>query len=64
MSKKDWEKVPDDAVKINVLMLGFDSLSHASFIRTLPHTFKYDRFLLIYFILIEYSLFTTHLILR
>ncbi|KAB7501896.1 hypothetical protein Anas_00019, partial [Armadillidium nasatum] len=40
-SKKDWDNVPNDAIKLNVLMLGFDSLSHASFIRTLPHTFKF-----------------------
>ncbi|XP_042204483.1 uncharacterized protein LOC121854141 isoform X2 [Homarus americanus] len=36
-----WNKVPDDALKLNFLMLGFDSLSHNTFIRTLPKTYAF-----------------------
>lgn len=36
-----WDKVPDDGLKLNVLMFGFDSLSRNSFIRKLPRSYEY-----------------------
>lgn len=33
--------MPDDALKLNLLILGFDSLSHNTFIRTLPKTYAF-----------------------
>lgn len=36
-----WENVPQDALKMNVLMFGFDSLSRNTFIRKLPKSYKY-----------------------
>ncbi|MCL4129800.1 UNVERIFIED_CONTAM: hypothetical protein GTU68_007422, partial [Idotea baltica] len=39
--ERGWHLVPGDAVKLNVLMLGFDSLSQISFMRTLPKTFRF-----------------------
>lgn len=36
-----WETVPEDGMKMNVLMLGFDSLSRNTFIRKLPKTYEY-----------------------
>lgn len=36
-----WENVPKDALKLNVLMFGFDSLSRNTFIRKLPKSYKY-----------------------
>lgn len=36
-----WEYVANDALKLNVLMFGFDSMSRNSFIRKLPKTYQY-----------------------
>ncbi|KAF5295399.1 hypothetical protein FQA39_LY13060 [Lamprigera yunnana] len=36
-----WKFVPEDSLKLNVLMLGFDSLSRNTFIRKLPKSYKY-----------------------
>ncbi|XP_053645595.1 uncharacterized protein [Cherax quadricarinatus] len=40
-SQTSWVKVPVDALKLNFLMLGFDSLSRNTFIRTLPKTYAF-----------------------
>lgn len=37
----DWSKVPDNSLKMDVLMFGFDSLSRNSFIRKLPKSYEY-----------------------
>nr|XP_031846377.1 uncharacterized protein LOC116432971 [Nomia melanderi] len=39
--KSKWENVANNALKLNVLMLGFDSLSRNTFIRKLPKTYQY-----------------------
>lgn len=39
--KNKWENVPSNALKLNVLMFGFDSLSRNTFIRKLPKTYQY-----------------------
>ena len=36
-----WDKVPEDSVRLNYLMIGFDSLSRNTFIRTLPKTYAF-----------------------
>lgn len=36
-----WDFIPDDAIKLNVLMFGFDSLSRNTFIRKLPRSYEY-----------------------
>ncbi|KAF7997895.1 hypothetical protein HCN44_009293 [Aphidius gifuensis] len=36
-----WKNVPNDGLKLNVLMFGFDSLSRNTFIRKLPKTYDY-----------------------
>lgn len=36
-----WDKVPKDSVHLNYLMIGFDSLSRNTFIRTLPKTYAF-----------------------
>ncbi|CAL4066613.1 unnamed protein product, partial [Meganyctiphanes norvegica] len=36
-----WDKVPEESLQMNFLMLGFDSLSHNTFIRTLPKSYKF-----------------------
>lgn len=36
-----WENVPEQVLKLNVLMFGFDSLSRNTFIRKLPKTYHY-----------------------
>nr|XP_970966.2 PREDICTED: uncharacterized protein LOC659581 [Tribolium castaneum] len=36
-----WSKLPSDAVKFNVLMFGFDSISRNSFVRKLPKSYKF-----------------------
>ncbi|CAK9833930.1 hypothetical protein ANTRET_LOCUS10540 [Anthophora retusa] len=36
-----WENVGNQALKLNVLMFGFDSLSRNTFIRKLPKTYQY-----------------------
>lgn len=36
-----WNYVPDDSLKLNVLIFGFDSLSRNTFIRKLPKSYKY-----------------------
>ncbi|XP_026672078.1 uncharacterized protein LOC108628160 isoform X1 [Ceratina calcarata] len=36
-----WENVGKNALKLNVLMFGFDSLSRNTFIRKLPKTYQY-----------------------
>ncbi|XP_017768642.1 PREDICTED: uncharacterized protein LOC108556871 [Nicrophorus vespilloides] len=40
-SRSGWEHVPEDGMKLNVLMFGFDSMSRNSVIRKLPETHKY-----------------------
>ncbi|XP_071512976.1 uncharacterized protein [Panulirus ornatus] len=40
-SRAGWDKVPEDALHLNFLILGFDSLSHNTFIRTLPKTYTF-----------------------
>ena len=39
--KNRWENVGSKALKLNVLMFGFDSLSRNTFIRKLPKTYRY-----------------------
>ena len=39
--KSKWEDVTNSALKLNVLMFGFDSLSRNTFIRKLPKTYQY-----------------------
>ncbi|XP_060814232.1 uncharacterized protein LOC132906245 [Bombus pascuorum] len=39
--KSKWEYVGNKALKLNVLMFGFDSLSRNTFIRKLPKTYHY-----------------------
>lgn len=39
--KSKWENVGNKALKLNVLMFGFDSLSRNTFIRKLPKTYQY-----------------------
>ncbi|KAF2882027.1 hypothetical protein ILUMI_24152 [Ignelater luminosus] len=46
MDKRIWDRtgwnfVPEDALKLNILMFGFDSLSRNTFIRKLPKSYKY-----------------------
>ncbi|XP_015587681.1 uncharacterized protein LOC107264194 isoform X2 [Cephus cinctus] len=36
-----WDNVPKNALKLNVLMFGFDSLSRNTFMRMLPKTYHY-----------------------
>ncbi|XP_033207740.1 uncharacterized protein LOC117167143 isoform X2 [Belonocnema kinseyi] len=36
-----WDKVPEKALKLNVLLFGFDSLSRNTFIRKLPRSYRY-----------------------
>ncbi|XP_069166443.1 uncharacterized protein [Procambarus clarkii] len=40
-AQASWDKVPSDALKLNFLMIGFDSLSRNTFIRTLPKTYAF-----------------------
>lgn len=37
----NWEEMSSNALKMNVLMFGFDSLSRNAFIRKLPKSYKY-----------------------
>ncbi|XP_076238504.1 uncharacterized protein LOC143181785 [Calliopsis andreniformis] len=39
--KNRWDNVAENALKLNVLMFGFDSLSRNTFIRKLPKTYQY-----------------------
>ncbi|CAL7939740.1 unnamed protein product [Xylocopa violacea] len=39
--KSKWENIGNKAIKLNVLMFGFDSLSRNTFIRKLPKTYQY-----------------------
>lgn len=39
----NWKDVPEDGLKLNVLMFGFDSLSRNTFIRKLPKTYQFLR---------------------
>ncbi|CAH1369497.1 unnamed protein product [Tenebrio molitor] len=39
--QSSWNKLPSAALKLNVLMFGFDSISRNSFIRKLPKSYKY-----------------------
>ncbi|XP_035734477.1 uncharacterized protein LOC118447091 isoform X1 [Vespa mandarinia] len=39
--KYSWDNVPNNSLKLNVLMFGFDSLSRNTFIRKLPKTYQY-----------------------
>lgn len=36
-----WEYLPNNAIRLNVLMFGFDSLSRNTFIRKLPKSYEY-----------------------
>ncbi|XP_069997397.1 uncharacterized protein [Penaeus vannamei] len=36
-----WDKVPADGLRVNYLMIGFDSLSRNTFIRTLPKSYAF-----------------------
>lgn len=36
-----WDKLPRDALRMNVLMFGFDSLARNMFIRKLPKSYAY-----------------------
>ncbi|XP_019871336.2 uncharacterized protein LOC109599750 [Aethina tumida] len=37
----NWDGLPENALKMNVLMFGFDSISRNSFIRKLPNSYAY-----------------------
>lgn len=39
--RSGWHLLPKDALKLNVLMFGFDSLSRNTFIRKLPLSYDY-----------------------
>ena len=39
--RSGWSKIPDDSLRLNVLIFGFDSLSHNMWKRQLPKTYKY-----------------------
>lgn len=39
--RASWFKVPKDSLRLNVVMFGFDSLSHNMWKRLLPKTYKY-----------------------
>lgn len=39
--RSGWQYVPENNLKLNVLMLGFDSLSRNTFIRKLPKSYEY-----------------------
>ncbi len=51
MSRVGWEYVPKDALKLNVLMFGFDSLSRMTFMRQLPKS--YDKLMSLDAIVLE-----------
>lgn len=36
-----WSKIPDDGLHLNVLIFGFDSLSHNMWKRKLPKSYRY-----------------------
>lgn len=36
-----WDYVPKEALKLNVLIFGFDSISRNTFIRKLPKSYAY-----------------------
>lgn len=36
-----WNKVPKDSLRLNVLIFGFDSMSHNMWKRKLPKTYKF-----------------------
>lgn len=36
-----WDKLPQDALHLNYIMIGFDSLSRNTFIRTLPRSYDF-----------------------
>lgn len=36
MNRAGWDRVPHDSLKLNILMIGFDSLSHMMVQRKLP----------------------------
>lgn len=39
--RSGWDKIPGDSLKLNVLMFGFDSVSHVMWKRKLPKTYTY-----------------------
>lgn len=41
LDRSGWQMLPPDALGLNVLMFGFDSLSRNTFIRKLPQSYKY-----------------------
>ena len=45
VSPGGWSSTPEDGLGVNVLMLGVDSLSHNTFIRTMPQTHRSFVFL-------------------
>lgn len=40
-TEHDWNNVPSNGLKLNVLMFGFDSLSRNTFVRKLPKSYRY-----------------------
>lgn len=43
LDRSGWDKVPKDALHLNVLMFGFDSLSRNMFIRKMPQSYHYMK---------------------
>ncbi|XP_014245819.1 uncharacterized protein LOC106664528 isoform X2 [Cimex lectularius] len=41
MDQTGWHLLPKDAMKLNVLMFGFDSISRNTFLRKLPQSYNY-----------------------
>lgn len=41
VARSSWDRLPPKALKLNVLMFGFDSLSRNTFIRKLPKSYEY-----------------------
>lgn len=40
MGRVGWEYLPKESLKLNVLIMGFDSLSRMTFMRKLPKSYK------------------------
>lgn len=40
MGRVGWEYLPKESLKLNVLIMGFDSLSRMTFMRKLPKAYK------------------------
>lgn len=39
--RASWSSLPPEAIKLNVLMFGFDSISRHTFTRKLPKSYEY-----------------------